>query len=210
MDILLGLFMVIFGISIAFFGIQVFFAILPLLGLITGFFAGAIGVEAIFGDGFLSTVTGWIVGIGVGLLFAGIAWYWWYAGVLLAAGSTGSLLATTIAEAIGVSSGIVLFIFAAIGAALVIIITYMLNLPVYMVIVNTAIAGASVFLTGIMLVFNQVDYQELEEGLGVATAEASWFWVIAWAVVAAVGISRQLALKQYIRLPIERWAPATS
>src|SRR5699024_10012791 len=98
MDILIGLFLIVFGIAIAFIGIQVFFTILPIVGFVAGFFSGAIAVESIFGDGFLSTVTGWIVGAVVGIAFAFIAWYWWYAGVLLAAGSAGSLVATGLAR----------------------------------------------------------------------------------------------------------------
>lgn len=205
MDILIGIFLVVFGLTIAFIGIQVFFAVLPLLGLVTGFFTGAIAIEAIFGDGLLSTVTGWIVGIVVGLVFAAVAWFWWYAGVLISAGSAGALLATTLAQAIGISSGWVLFLFAAAGMAALIVVAYALNLPIYAVIVNTAIAGASMVISGVMLVFDQVDTKELEEGLAVATAEVSWWWVLVWAVIAAVGIGRQLALKDRISLPSDRW-----
>jgi hypothetical protein len=208
MDILIGIFLIVFGMSIAFFGIQVFFAILPILGFVTGFFTGAAGVEAIFGDGFLSTVTGWIVGLVVGLLFAAIAWFWWYVGVLLSAGAAGSLLATAIAEAVGIDSGWVLFLFGVVGAAVFIFVSLLVNLPIYVVIANTAIAGASIFISGLMLIFNQVDTEELEEGLAVATVEASWWWVLAWAAVAAIGIGRQLALKDSVRLPSERWEPA--
>ncbi len=205
MDILIGIFLVVFGITIAFIGIQVFFAVLPILGFVAGFFSGAILVESIFGDGLLSTVGGWIVGAVIGVVFALVAWFWWYAGVLISAGSVGALLATTIAEAVGISSGWVLFIFAVIGMALVIMFALAVNLPIYVVIVNTAIAGASMVIGGVMLIFNQLDTEELEEGLAVATAEVSWWWVLAWAVVAAVGIGRQLALKDRIALPSDRW-----
>lgn len=205
MDILIGIFLVVFGITIAFIGIQVFFAVLPILGFVAGFFSGAILVESIFGDGLLSTVGGWIVGAVIGVVFALVAWFWWYAGVLISAGSVGALLATTIAEAVGISSGWVLFIFAVVGMALVIMFALAVNLPIYVVIVNTAIAGASMVIGGVMLIFNQLDTEELEEGLAVATAEVSWWWVLAWAVVAAVGIGRQLALKDRIALPSDRW-----
>lgn len=205
MDIFVGLFLVVFGFAIAFIGIQVFFAILPMLGFITGFFAGSIAVTGLFGDGFLSTVTGWIVGAVIGVGFAFIAWYWWYAGVLLSAGASGALLASTLAEAIGVSAGWALFLFGAIGAAAFMFVTLVLNLPVYLVIVNTAIAGASIVIGGVMLLFDRIDTEELDEGVGIAIAEVSWWWVLAWAVIAAVGIGRQLALKDRIELPSDRW-----
>ena len=207
MDILVGLFLIVFGITIAFIGIQVFFTILPILGFVTGFFAGAIAVHGLFGDGFLSTVTGWIVGAVIGIAFALIAWYWWYAGVLVSAGASGALMASTLAEAIGVSSGWALFLFGAVGAAVLLFVALAINLPVYLVIVNTAIAGASIVISGLMLLFDRVDTEELDEGVGVAMAEASWWWVLAWAVVAAVGIGRQLALKDRVDLPSDRWVP---
>jgi hypothetical protein len=205
MDILIGIFLIVFGIMIAFIGIQVFFAVLPILGFVAGFFSGAILVESMFGDGLLSTVGGWIVGAVIGVVFALVAWFWWYAGVLISAGSVGALVATTIAEAIGVSSGWVLFIFAVVGMVAVIMFALAVNLPIYVVIINTAIAGASMVISGVMLVFNQLDTKDLEEGLAVATSEVSWWWVLAWAVIAAVGISRQLALKDRIALPSDRW-----
>ncbi len=205
MDIFVGLFLIVFGFAIAFIGIQVFFAVLPILGFITGFFAGSIAVTGLLGDGFLSTVTGWIVGAVIGVGFAIIAWYWWYAGVLLSAGASGALLASTLAEAIGVSAGWALFLFGAIGAAAFMFVTLVLNLPVYLVIVNTAIAGASIVIGGVMLLFDRIDTEELNEGVGIAIAEVSWWWVLAWAVIAAVGIGRQLALKDRIELPSDRW-----
>ena len=208
MDILIGLFLIVFGIAIAFIGIQVFFTILPILGFVTGFFTGSIALTGLFGDGFLSTVAGWIVGAVIGVLFAWIAWYWWYAGVLLSAGATGSLLATALAEAIGIDSGWALFLFGAIGAAVFIFAALVLNLPIYVVIINTAIAGAAIFVAGLMLLFNQIDTEELNEGIGVATVELSWWWVLTWAVLAAVGIGRQLALKDRLDLPSDRWVTA--
>jgi len=208
MDILIGLFLVAFGVVIAFMGVQVFFAILPLLGFIAGFYGGAAGMEAAFGDGFLSTVGGWIVGFIVGLLCAAIAWYWWYAGVLLSAGLAGALIATALAEAIGIDSQWILFIFGAVGAAVLVLAAFMLDLPVYLVIANTAIAGGAILVSGLLLLFDRIDTEHLTEGFAYATARESWWWVLVWAVVAAVGITRQLTLKERIRLPSDRWVHA--
>ena len=208
MDILIGLLLIAFGLVIAFMGVQVFFAILPLLGFVAGFYIGAAGVEALLGDSFLSTATGWIVGAVVGLFLAAISWYWWYVGVLLSAGSTGALVATALAEAIGVESQWALFIFAMVGAAAVVFVAFVLNLPVYLIIINTALAGGSIFVTGLLLLFNQIDREQLTEGFAYATARESWLWVMVWALVAAIGIGRQLTLKERIQLPGDRWVHA--
>jgi hypothetical protein len=208
MDILLGVFLVILGISVAFVGIQLFFFMLPIIGLVTGFYVGAELVAALFGDGFLATATGWIVGIVVGLLFAFVARLWWYAGVLISSGVVGSVLLTGIAHTLGVESGVALFVVALIGAILFIFVTLTLNLPVYMVIWNTALSGAVIAVSGAMLVFNRIERSDLEYGTAVAAIEESWVWVLVMIAVAAVGIVRQLGLKEQVRLPSHRWAPA--
>jgi hypothetical protein len=209
MDVLLAVFLIIFGVVIAFIGLQMFFVILPLVGLVTGFYIGAELVAVIFDDGFLSTVAGWIVGIVVGLLFAAVAWYWWYAGVLVSSGLIGSLILTGIGEAAGVSNGVVLFVLAVVGTLAFVILTLMLNLPIYTIIVNTAVSGAAITIAGVMLMFNQITREDLAEGAAVAAINESWVWVLAWAALAAVGIARQLPLRERINMPVQRWSPAT-
>ncbi len=209
MDILLGILLVVLGLGITFFGIQVFFVTLPILGFIFGFFFGAVGWQALFNDGFLSTVTGWIVGGVVGLVFALISWFFWYAGVLLAAGAWGAALGSGLVEAFGGDAEWLLFTFALLGFIALIAVTFLLNLPIYLVIVNTAFAGATILITGILLVFNQVNYEEIGYGTAVTIIQESWWWVLVWAVVSAAGMVFQLAMKAAVRLPEERWVTAS-
>lgn len=209
MDILLGVFLIIFGVAIAFIGLQMFFLMLPLIGLVSGFYIGAQATASLVGTGFLGTVAGWIVGILVGIGFALISWYWWYAGVLVSSGLTGALILTGIGHAFGARSSVTLFILAAIGMVAFIVVTMALNLPIYWVIINTALGGASIAISGVMLMFNQIDRDELSDGAAVAAINESWFWVTAWVILAIVGIARQLSLVQRVRLPESRWSPAT-
>ena len=127
MDILLGILLVLFGLAVTFFGLQVFFATLPILGFIFGFFLGAGGVESIWGDSFLSTATGWIVGFVLGALFGLISWIWWYAGVLLGAGAFGAALGTGILHLFDKTpSDWLLFIFAALGFVTIVVLALLL------------------------------------------------------------------------------------
>ena len=57
-DILVGLFIIVIGLTLVTAGLRVFFAVLPLLGFVTGFLAGATLITNWLGDGFLSTATG--------------------------------------------------------------------------------------------------------------------------------------------------------
>jgi hypothetical protein len=211
MDILLGILLILFGLAITFFGLQVFFATLPILGFIFGFFLGAAGVEAIWGDSFLSTTTGWIVGLVLGALFALISWFWWYAGALLGAGAWGAVLGTGILHLFDKTpSDWLLFIFAAVGFVGVLLLALVLNLPIYMVIVSTAWAGASILIVGVLLMFNRVNYEELGNGTAAGIINESWWWGLVALVLAVLGMFFQLMMKAAITLPEEKWAPATS
>jgi hypothetical protein len=189
-------------------GLQVFFATLPLLGFISGFFVGAIGWTAIFGDGFLSTVSSWVVGFVVGLGFAIISYLWWYVGALLGAGAVGSLAGSGLADLFSIDSDWLIFTFAAIGAVLFFLAALFLNLPVYIVIVSTAFSGATVLIAGILLIFNQVNYEELGQGTASAIISESFWWGLVWMVVAFVGLMAQLAMRTMVTLPEEQWTTA--
>lgn len=205
MDILLGLFLIIFGISIAFMGATVYFAILPIVGFVLGFFTGAAMIQVIWSDGFLSTVAGWIVGAVVGLLFASLAYYWWYAGLLLTAGTFGALVGSGLARAMGQDSGTWHFVLALVGFIAFMSAAYVLNLPIYILIVSTAFSGASLLVTGVLLLFNQLDHEELGYGSASALIAESWWWTLVAVGVAAVGAGAQLAMRDRIRLPTEQW-----
>lgn len=206
MDILIGILLGIVGLTVAFSGLRVFFAMLPLVAFISGFFAGATLITNWLGDGFLSTATGWIVGLVLGVLFSIVSYLWWYAGALLAAGSSGALLLTGIFSLFGVDSGWVLTIVAIIGSIAFIFLALALNLPIYVVLVNTAILGAHGVVAGLLLLFNQVDASELNWGVARAIVLENWFWWIVMVVVAVLGMASQLQLVNQVRLPEERWS----
>jgi hypothetical protein len=208
MDILLGVFLLILGLAITTMGVQVFFAILPMLGFVFGFFLGAGMVDSFWSGTFLSTVTGWIVGIGFGIIFALVSWFWWYAGVLLSAGVLGALTGTGFAELFEIDTEWILFLFGLAGFIAFIVVAYLINAPIYLLILSTGIAGATVLVTGLLLVLNRIDRDELGHGTAVGIINESWWWLLVTFVVAVVGISIQLVMKSTITLPSDRWEPA--
>lgn len=208
-DLLIGILLGLFGLIVCFAGLRVFFIALPIIGLIVGFFVGAAGVGAILGDSFLSGVLAVVVGIIIGLVFGVLAYLLWYVGALLAAGSTGALIGSGLMHAFGVDSGWVVFIAAATGFVLLFVIAFLLALPIYVVIVNTAFVGAAAVITGVLLIFNQFNRAELEYGLAWATIEESWLWAIAWLVLAVLGVLAQLRSISTVTLPEDRWTTAS-
>lgn len=201
---------VVLGLLLTFAGLRLFFAALPILGFILGFFIGAAGVTAIFGDGIFSTVTSWVVGLVVGIFLGAIAYFWWYIGALISAGSTGALLGTSIVRAFGSNAQWLLAIFAIIGFVLGFIIAVILALPIYIVLFDTAFAGATVVIVGVLLIINKVDRGEIGQGTAVAIINESWWWLIPWIVLVVVGVGSQLSNLKTIILPEDKWTATTA
>jgi MFS family permease len=208
-DIIIGIILVAIGAAACLAGLRLWFALLPIWGFVAGFFLGATTVTEQCGDGFLSTVTGWVVGAVVGIVFALLSYMIWYFGAILAAASVGSLLGSGLMRAFSVDNEWVLFIVAAIVAVLFALAAMMIGLPVYVVIVNTAVAGAAGVTAGLMLLFNRIDLEQMENGATWAMIQESWFWVIVWAALAGIGMVTQLRSMVDVALPEDRWTRAT-
>jgi hypothetical protein len=172
-------------------------------------------MQDIFGTGFLSTTVSWIVGIVVAVVFALLAYFVWYAGAIIMAGAVGASLFTGILHALFTNPwGGLLFIVALIGAIIFAVGALVLNLPIYIVIVNSALAGASLAIAGLLTIFGTIEVVGLANGAALAVVNetklgsASWLWVLAWIVLAGAGIYYQLRSVDEIRLPEQRWVPA--
>lgn len=207
-NILVGLLLGFFGLVVCFVGLRAFFIVLPVIGFFTGFFVGAAGTAAIFGESFLSSVIAVFAGLVVGLVFAVLSYLFWYVGALLAAGSAGALIGSGLMNLIGIETDWIVFTAAAIGGILVFVLALIIALPIYVVIVNTALVGSAGVIAGVLLIFNQIDIAHLGYGLVWAMIENSWFWLIVWLALAGVGIVVQLQTVPAVALPPDRWVPA--
>src|SRR3954447_3577196 len=87
-----GMIGLLFGAVLAFSGYRFFIFLLPIWGFFWGFGLGAQSIQAIFGNGFLSDISSWVVGFFVGLLFAVLSYFFFAAAVAILAGSMGYAL----------------------------------------------------------------------------------------------------------------------
>ena len=214
-QVIIGILLALVGLGVCFFGLRYWFILLPVFGAVTGFFVGARVVQEVFGTGFLSTGVSWIVGIIVGLVFALLSWFVWYAGAIIMAGAVGASLFSGILHAIFTNPwGIVLFVVALIGAVLFAAIALFLNLPIYIVIVNSALGGAALAVAGVLVLIGNIAVQELSTGATVAVADevrfqgAGIFWYIVWIVLAILGMLFQVQSVASVTLPEDKWVPA--
>lgn len=207
-DFIVGVSVLLVGSAICCLGLRLWFITLPIWSFFAGFFIGADLVTAIAGDGFLSTVAGWIVGVAVGIGFALVAYYVWYAGQIIAAGSLGALLGSGLMAAVGVDSGWIVFLMAVLGAGVIALAALALDIPKYLVAFSTALAGAAAVVAGLLLIFGRADLEHFDLGVAWTMIDDSWFWLIVWAVVAAVGLSAQMRGMAELDLPKNRWTRA--
>jgi hypothetical protein len=208
MDVLVGLIGLVVGATLCLSGLRLFFILLPIWGFIAGVLIGAAGVTAVLGDGFLATTLGLVIGLIVGIVFAAISYLYWYVGVLLSAGVAGAVLGAAVFASFGVDSGWLLFIVGVITGGLFVAGAFIINYPMYLVIVNTALAGAAVAIGGLLLVINSVDRSEIGTGAIWEKISDNWFLWLIWIVASAVGIIAQLRMVASVKLPEDRWTRA--
>lgn len=207
-EIALGGLLLIAGLGLTFMGLRVFMLLLPVFGFISGFFLGASLVASWLDEGFLTTIAEWTVGIILGVLFAALSYLYWYVGAILAAASVGAVIGMMLMAALGVDSERVIWLAAFIAGGLFGLLALILRLPIYVVMVNTAIGGAIITVTSVLLIFDQVEAEQLRWGAAWATINTSWVWWLLTVVLAAVGIAVQWRRMLETPLPEERWVRA--
>ncbi len=194
----IGVLGLLLGLGFVFYGFRLFLILLPIWGFFFGFLFGAGLVTALFNDGFLATVTGWVVGFFVGLLFAVLSYLFYWFAVLFLGASVGyavglgllALLGNGGDNLIGLIVGLVA---AAIGAGIVMI----LRVPKYLIILLTAIAGSIAAIAGVALIFQQISWAELSAGTTSAfqaVRDLGWLWAGGVVVLAVVGIVYQIRM----------------
>jgi hypothetical protein len=102
----------------------------------------------------------------------------------------------------------VLFIVGLIFAVVFALAALALALPIYVVVINTAIGGAVVIIAGVLLVFDRLDRGEIGTLAAWTRIHDNWILWILWVVLAAAGIAAQLSAIRQVTLPEERWVRA--
>ena len=184
--LLLGALAAAIGLAFAFWGFRVFLILLPIWGFFAGFLLGANGVQYIFGEAFLATLTGWVVGFLLGLLFAVLSYLYYWVAVILLGGVLGYQLTIGLLQWIGFDAdGIIAFILALIVGAVFAVGFFLLQMPAVLVIVVTAISGAAATMAGIAIGLGLIPYEELGSGV---------FGVYSWSDMGWIGIIAAIAL----------------
>jgi hypothetical protein len=143
-----------FGLTLTFAGYRFFLFLLPVWGFFFGLALGAQTLQALFGTGFLATISSWVAGFIVGAIFAVLSYLFYFFAVVMIAGSLGYSLAVGLMLWLGMSMNFLVWIIAIVAAIALAIVTIVFNLQKYVVIAATSILGAGAVIATFVFLFN--------------------------------------------------------
>lgn len=202
-----GIIAVLIGTLLCFRGYVTMRVIISLFGAFVGFLLGA-GLAAGFTDsGFGQQALSWIVGL-VGALVVGLLAYFSYqVAIVVGMAGIGFTVGTSLMAAAGVGSQVVTLAVGVIAGVVLAVLAIATDLPAILLIVLTALAGASVAVTGVLLIAGAVDLGRITVD-GLATQlSGSWLWYALYAVLALLGAVAQFRARPGGRRAVRRqWA----
>jgi hypothetical protein len=200
-DIVLGLLAIVIGAAFCFRGYLALQIVIPIWGALAGFSAGAGLIAGITGDGFLSTTLGWIVGIITAVVFAVLAYLFYAVAVVIAMGAIGFMIGTSVLYALDVDwQWLVVLVGIAVGVLLAVL-AIVADLPMIVLVVLSAIGGASAVVGGLMLVFGAVDTGDFD-GDVMHRADHGWWWYTIYVVLVVAGIMLQVRAAERMKMSV--------
>jgi hypothetical protein len=195
-----------FGSVLAFSGYRFFLFLLPIWGFFFGFGLGAQTIQAIFGTGFLSDVTSWVVGFVVALVFAALSYFFYFFAVAILAGSLGYSIGAGIMLAITPNLTFLAWLIGIIAGIVLAVVVIMFNLQKWVIIAATALMGAGVIIGTFLFMFGSLPSTEVVANPVRAVLQESPFWMITYIVIAVLGILAQFATSRRWQLEsYNRW-----
>ena len=173
-------------------GYRLFLLLLPIWGFFAGFAVGAHATTLIFGTGFLSTITSWIVGFVVAVIFAVLSYLIYLVGVALLSAAFGYLLGAGI-MLIFLDPGLIVTLVGLAGAVVMAFLVLAFNIQKPVLEFITSFGGATALLTGVLLLFGRIPFDALGENPVRAVLNDSTLWFIVWLVLGFVGFAMQIA-----------------
>lgn len=192
-DLALGVFTVLVGAAFCFRGYLAMRLIIPVWGALSGFMLGAGLAASLVGERFLGSIVGWLAGVGVALLFGALAYVYYEISVFIAMSAIGFALGTTAMVALGVRwSWLIILVGVVAGAALAMV-AIIADLPMVLLTVLTATAGATVIVVGVMLLVGVVSISDFDSAATTAAIDDDWWWYALYLALGVTGIVAQYA-----------------
>ena len=192
MQLVMAILAVVIGLAFCFGGWRFFLLLLPIWGFVVGFGLGTEAMRALFGDGTFATVTSWIVGFVIAVVFAVLSYLYYYAAIAILAGAVGYAIGAAAWGIIGNEQGVIAFVIGLVVGVVFAIGVLALNVPRYLVIVLTGLGGAATVIAGWFLLIGKVPADNVTWWQVGKLISDSWFYLIVWGLLAAAGIVAQM------------------
>jgi hypothetical protein len=191
-DLAIGILAVLIGGLLCFRGYAALRVVIAVWGTFVGFVLGAGLVANVTGEGLLASALAWTVGIVVAVLFGVLAYLYYAVSVIIGMGAIGFTLGTTLMVALGVTwSWVVVLVGLAVGILLAIL-AIAGDLPLVILALLGAFAGASTLIAGLLLLIGRLDRQDLASTETTTDLELGWWWTAGYVVLAIAGVAVQL------------------
>lgn len=198
-DVALGVLAIVVGTAFCFRGYVAMRLIIPLWGAFSGFVLGAGLVGSLGGEGFLSSLLGWLVGALIAVVFGALAYLYYEVSVFIAMSAIGFALGTAGMVALGVQwSWLIVLVGVVVGVVLALL-AILGDLPMLLLAVLTATAGATAVVTGIMLLLDVVSVGDFESVATTASLDDDWWWYALYLGLVIAGIASQITAAASVR-----------
>ena len=157
-------------------------------------------MQALFGTGFLSTISSWVVGFVVGSIFALLSFVFYAFAVGIIAGSLGYVLAVGLLTWIGMDYNWLVWLIGIVVALAAAFVTIRFNLQKWVVIAATSILGAGTVFGTILLMFNPA--AALLENPVQLLLRTSPFLLILFILVAGLGVFVQVSTTRTLEVDV--------
>jgi hypothetical protein len=192
MQIIVAILAALVGAAFCFGGFRFFLLLLPIWGFVTGFSIGTDAVSAFLGETTFATVTSWVVGFGLAIVFAIFSYLYYWAAIAVLGGIVGYQLGVSAWGLIGSEQNVIAFILGIVCAVVLAVAVLALNVPRYLVIVLTGLGGAALVVAGWFILTGQLPVEGITWVAIGAELTDGWIGLIIWGVVAAAGILVQM------------------
>jgi hypothetical protein len=180
------------GMAICFNGYRWFLLLLPIFGFVFGFGLGLDTMQSLFGTGTFATITSWVVGFIVALIFAVLSYLFYFIGVALVGGALGYAIGVGFMGLIGIDPGLLSWLVGMALGVIFAIATIALNIQKWVIIAASAFGGAGVVVGTFLMAFGVIPPTTFGSGAVRAAIADSWFWLVGFLVLGILGLAAQV------------------
>lgn len=191
-DVVFGLVAIVAGLVFCFRGFLTMRVVIPIWGAFAGFSLGAGLIAELTDNRFLRTTAGWMLGLGLALVFGLLAYLYYEVSIVIGAGAIGFVLGSTLMVALNVTWTWVIVLVGVAAGALLAAAAIVGDLPMIVLTVLTALGGASATVAGLMLLTGTLTSDDLTRPSITEKVDDSAAWWIIYAALALFGMVAQI------------------